>query len=274
MKRLSLIECKKVRLVLDGKELLKNVSFTLHEGEDFVVFGPNGAGKTLLLQVLSGNLQPTSGEVFIFGKPLYAKDAYQIKKQIGFVSPKLFDDYDFRSNVTDIVMSGMFGSIGVANDPTKHNNKVVREYITRVLKEKYQDSKALELLEELQIGYLKDQVFGHLSYGEKVRVLIARALINNPPLFILDEPTTGLDLKMRAEFYRVVEHLAKRAEIVYVTHHLEEILPSFKKVLLLKKGEIFAVGEKETLLTSEHLSQLLNTPVTVHEKDKKYFALF
>lgn len=271
----SLISCKNVSLELSGKLLLKNISFALQENENLVVFGPNGAGKTLLLRVLSGNLEPTSGDVEILGQKLYAKDAFAVKKQIGFVSPQLFGDFDFDSVVTDIVMSGLFGSIGVASDPTKDNQKVVRDYINRVIKEKYDNNDiALELLEKLHVSYLKDKTFGNLSYGEKVRVLIARSLINKPPLFILDEPTTGLDLQMRAQFYKVVEELSEMSQIVYVTHHLEEVLPEFSKILMLKNGEIFQFGNKTDLLTGENLSKLLDVEIHIHEKDGRYLAWF
>ncbi len=272
---MSLISCKNLTLELSGKTLLKNISFELLESEDLVVFGPNGAGKTLLLTILSGNLEPTEGTVEVFGKNIYAKDSHEVKKKIGFVSPKLFEDYDFESKVTDIVMSGFFGSIGIASDPTKNNNKIVREYINRVIQEKYKGNDiAFELLEKLHVTYLRDKIFGHLSYGEKVRVLIARSLINNPPLLILDEPTTGLDLQMRGEFYGVVEELSKSSEIIYVTHHLEEILPEFSKILMLKKGEIFGFDTKEKLLTNENLSNLLDVKINVHEKDGRYLAWF
>lgn len=270
-----LIQCNNVSLEIAEKPLLKNVTFSLQQKENLVIFGPNGAGKTLLLRILSGNLEPTRGTIEMLGEKLYTKDAYIIKKRIGFVSPQLFGDFDFDSKVTDIVMSGLFGSIGVASDPVRNNQKVVRDYINRVIKEKYDgDAIALKLLEQLHVVHLQEKTFGHLSYGEKVRVLIARALINDPEIFILDEPTTGLDLQMRAQFYKVVEELAGKAHIIYVTHHLEEVLPQFKKILMIKNGEIFAFGEKQDLLTSENLSALLDVVIHVHEKDGRYLAWF
>lgn len=267
-----LVVCKNISLTLDGKELLKDINFIL-ENDNLVIFGPNGAGKTLLLTILSGNLEPTKGDVDILNKSLYDNKSHEIKKQIGFVSPKLFEDYDFNSNVTDIVMSGLFGSIGVASDPAKNNNKIVREYINRVIKEKHRDTNiALELLEKVGVKYLSNKSFGLLSYGEKVRVLIARSLINNPSLFILDEPTTGLDLQMRAEFTKVVKDLSEISKIIYVTHYLEEVLPNFKKILFLKKGEVFKFGNKKEILTSKNLSNLLEIEVFLQEKDERYFA--
>lgn len=272
---MSVIECKNVSLSLDNKQILHDISFTLELNDDLVIFGPNGAGKTLLLMILSGNLEPTAGEIFIYGKPLYDKESFAIKKQIGFVSPKIFDDYDYHSKVTDVVMSGLFGSIGIGIDPSKQNSLAVRTYINRVIAEKYHGAmQALELLECLHVTYLKDGIFGHLSYGEKVRVLIARALISKPKLFILDEPTAGLDLKMRAEFIDIVKHLAGQADIVYVTHYVEEILPEFNKVLLLKTGEVFGYNNKEEVLNGETLSSLMDAQIHVDTRDGKYFAWF
>lgn len=270
-----ILEVKGVSLSLSGKEILHNISFNLESNEDLVIFGPNGAGKTLLLMLLSGNLDPTSGEIFIYGQPLHDRNSFEIKKQIGFVSPKIFEDYDYHSKVTDVVMSGLFGSIGIGNDPTKDNSAVVRKYINRVIAEKYNGSaKAEELLHRLHVHYLKGEIFGHLSYGEKVRVLIARALISSPKLFILDEPTTGLDLKMRAEFIKVVEELAGQADIVYVTHYVEEVLPEFTKILLLKNGNVFKYGNKSDLLTNQTLSDLLDAQIHVDTRNGKYFAWF
>lgn len=270
---IPIIECKNISLIIEGKKLLHNISFTLEKEEDLVIFGPNGAGKTLLLLILSGNLDPSEGEIKIYGKSLLAKDSFEIKKHIGFVSPKIFEDYDYNSKVTDVVLSGLFGSIGVGTDPTKNNTQVVRDYIKRIITEKYKNSTiAIDMLKRVSAEYLKDEIFGHVSYGEKVRVLIARALINNPKIFILDEPTTGLDIKMRAEFMKVVQHLAKNADILYVTHYIEEILPEFQKMLLLKKGKVFSFGDKNQLLTTEKISQLLDISIKVNKEEETYFA--
>lgn len=269
------VSCDQLTVELSGKILLKTISFELQKNENMVIFGPNGAGKTVLLRVLSGNLEPTEGAVAVLGKKLYTDTDYQLKKQIGFVSPQQFNDYAANVKVTEIVLSGLFGSIGVANDQTKDNIKALHKYMNRVIGEKDENvQKAHAMLRELQIVHLKDEIFESLSYGEKVGVLIARAFITHPHLLILDEPTTGLDMQMRAYFSKRIEALSRKAQIIYVTHHIEEILPSFNKVMLLKKGNLFKFGDKKNILTNEYLSMLLDMPITVHEESGRYVVWF
>jgi iron complex transport system ATP-binding protein len=275
MRNIPLVECNNVSLKLDNNVLLQDISFSLRNGENLVILGPNGAGKTILLSMLSGNLPPDKGDVCIMGKPLYAKEGYKIKKEIGFVSPKMFEDYDYSSIVSDIVASGLFGSIGLSYDPQKNSNKAAMDYINRVVSAKYKDTKvAYSLMQKFGIAHLEKHRFGQLSYGEKIRVLIVRCLINNPRLFIFDEPTTGLDIQMRAQFCADLTLLSHETEIIFVTHHLEEIPETFKRVLLLKQGRLFGFGDKKTMLTGRHLSKLLSVDVSVQNRDGKYFALF
>lgn len=272
-----MLSCQKINLHLDGKHLLKDISFDFDPGANghLVIFGPNGAGKTLLTQLISGNLTPTSGDITLFGKSLLGPDSHETKKQIGFVSPKLFDDFAYETPVAEVVMSGLFGSIGIFQDPTAPANQVVKKYITDTISKKHNGRpRALAALSQLHIEHLADQEFGHLSYGQKNRVLIARALITEPKLLILDEPTTGLDLSFRAEFSALTHRLAQQTTIIYITHYIEEILPDFHNILFLKSGKIYAYGLKEDLLSSNHLSQLLEIPIQIHKKNEKYFAMF
>lgn len=274
----SLISCQNINFHIGEHHLLKDISFELPETNNpdhLVIFGPNGAGKTLLMQLISGNLEPTTGDIKIFGKSLLAKDAHETKKTIGFVSPKLFDDYAYETKVTDVVMSGLFGSIGICQDPTKQSNQIVKQYIAKVVSEKYQGhDRALKALAEMHIQHLAHEEFGHLSYGQKSRVLIARALIAQPKLLILDEPTTGLDLNIRAEFSGLTKALSQKTTIIYITHYIEEILPEFNNLLYIKNGAIYKYGAKEDLLSSNYLTDLLEVPVTIHQQDQKYFAMF
>jgi iron complex transport system ATP-binding protein len=271
----SIIKCTDVNLTIGDNLILESLNFELNHGNDLIIMGPNGAGKTMLLTLLSGNMQPNKGIIEVYGQRFIGDDSVKLKKQIGLVSPSMFGDYDQDSKVKQIVMSGLFGSIGVCNDPTKNNSKVVREYINRVISEKYGGYElSYDYLKKVNMLEYADQSFAELSYGQKVRVLIARALIVKPSLLILDEPTTGLDIKMRSEFIELVNNLGDTIDIIYVTHYIEEIQPFFSHVLLLKDGKIFKFGKKESVLNTKIISQLFDRDISLTIKEDKYAVLF
>ncbi|MEH7223311.1 ABC transporter ATP-binding protein [Bacillus sp. JJ1566] len=247
-----------VTLRRDNALILENINWQIEEGEHWVLYGLNGSGKTALLDLINAYHFPTSGDAtvlgFKFGKMYLGEE---LRKNLGFVSSSLQEKFYPTDNAFEVVLSGAFASIGLYETPTDG----MRE-------------RAIELLEELGcIGYA-NRDYATLSQGEKQRVLIARALMADPSILILDEPTNGLDFIAREQLLDSIEKLAIKEEsptIIYVTHHVEEILPVFTKTLLLKSGEVFASGQTNQIITSEILSTFFNLPVHVHwENDRPY----
>lgn len=245
-----MIELKNVSLQKEGRNILSNLHWKVEKGEKWAILGMNGAGKTTLLNVICGYLFPTTGEVRVLGKIFGRAALHEVRKNIGLVSVSLLEKMENHAhlNALTVVISGKYASIGLYDDPGQKEIE-----------------RAVSLLKEFGIATLQHRAFGSLSQGEKQRVLIARALMGGPQLLILDEPCAGLDFLAKAQLLTAVERLAEREgmTVLYVTHHLDEISPSFTKSLLLKQGRIFSQGPTERELTSEKLSAFCETPVTV-----------
>lgn len=232
--------------------LLKNVSWKVNAGEHWVVFGMNGSGKTTLLSIIAGFKHFTEGSVKIMGEAFSNENVLDIRKKIGWVSSSFFDKHYSKESALDIVLSGLNGSLGLAPDITLKDVRLAKT-----------------LLKELHLGDMIDRPFDMLSKGERQNVLIARALITNPDILILDEPCTGLDVYNRSYLFNTLEDLSQRKDltIIYVTHYVEEIQPMFDKALLLKGGHIFATGATEELFTEEKMHQLLGYPVGIRKEE-------
>lgn len=239
-----------VSLLREGKWILQNINWQVNKGEHWVLFGLNGSGKTAILNLLNAYYFPTKGKVNVlgmeFGKTYLGE---KLRQQIGFVSSSLQEKLYSGDNAFEVTLSGAFASIGLYESPTDQ----IRE-------------KAIALLEEFGcIDYI-NRNYETLSQGEKQRVLIARALIADPSLLILDEPTNGLDFIAREKLLESIERFAKTDSaptMIYVTHHVEEILPIFNQTLLLKDGQVFASGVTSDILSSEQLSNYFGLPVRV-----------
>ncbi|PSL40764.1 iron complex transport system ATP-binding protein [Planomicrobium soli] len=232
------------------KTLLKNVNWQIEQGEHWILYGMNGAGKTSLLDLINAYFFPTQGKISVlgmeFGKTYLAE---KLRKQIGFVSSSLQHKIPPSDNAYEVVLSGAFASIGLFEETTAE-----------------MDKRGVEILKKLGCLDYANRPYETLSQGEKQRVLIGRALMAEPALLVLDEPTNGLDFIAREELLEAIERITKQPDaptVIYVTHHIEEILPVFDKTLLLKDGEVFASGNMEELITSEGLSKFFEIPVTV-----------
>lgn len=247
---MMVVQLEDVSLKRDGKWILQKVNWDIKKGENWVLFGLNGAGKSAILNMLNAEYFPTTGKVTVlgmeFGKTYLGE---KLRRKIGLVSSAIQQKFHPGDNAFEIVLSGAFASIGLYETPTD----AMRE-------------KAKNLLEELGCIQYANQNYQTLSQGEKQRVLIARALMADPQLLILDEPANALDFIAREQLLETIETIGRRSDaptMIYVTHHVEEILPVFNKTLLLKKGQVFASGDTEEMISSERLTQFFGIPVRV-----------
>ena len=245
-----IFQLENVSLRRGDQWILQDISWQVERGEHWVILGLNGSGKTSILNLLNAYTFPTRGSMNVlgleFGKTYLAE---RLRKKIGYVSSALQQKFHPGDNAFEVVLSGAFASISLYDNPTDKMRK-----------------KAVQLLEELGCISYANREYETLSQGEKQRVLIARALMADPSLLILDEPTSGLDFIAREQLLESVEDLAKKQDaptIIYVTHHVEEILPVFNKTLLLKEGQVFASGDTRTMIASEKLSNFFELPVDV-----------
>jgi iron complex transport system ATP-binding protein len=253
-------------VVLDGVTvrrgaslLLDHVGLTVGEGDRWVVLGPNGAGKTTLMLVISGRMFPTRGDVELLGEQLGAVDMAELKPRIGWASSAMMKDIPARESVRDVVMTGAYAVTGRWRE----------EY------EEYDRNRADRLLWEWGVDSLAGRTFGTLSEGERKRTLIARSLMSDPELLLLDEPGAGLDLGGREDLVERMSRLAGDLTAptqVIVTHHVEEIPAGFTHGLLMRSGRIVAAGPLADVLTAEHLSATFGMPIDVVRDDGRWFA--
>ncbi|CQR48372.1 putative ABC transporter ATP-binding protein YlmA [Paraliobacillus sp. PM-2] len=251
-----MLHLENVGLLRNGKWILKDINWNMKKGEHWTLLGLNGAGKTALLHMLCAYYFPTEGSVSVLGKR-FGKDPLgdELRQQIGVVSSKIQARFYESDSAYQIVLSGAFASIGLYEEPTD-----------------YMRLKAQKLLKNLGCYQYANRSFYTLSQGEKQRVMIARALMGDPRLLILDEPTIGLDFLAREQLLETIEQLAKRTDspsIIYVTHHVEEILPCFQHTLLLKEGEVFTQGDTKSTITEQSLTHFFNIPVVLSWEDNR-----
>lgn len=255
----AVVQLDNVHLNRGGLTLVGPLSWQVEEDERWVILGPNGAGKTSLLSLAAGKEYPTSGTVRILQEQLGQTNIADLSPRLGIVSTSMMQRLPAGEKSIDLVLSAAYGVVGR-------------------WKENYEDmdyQQAYAMLKQLRAGHLADRLYGTLSEGERKRVLLARSLMTDPELLLLDEPGAGLDLAGRED---LVEHLTILAEnpdspaIVMVTHHVEEIPPAFTHGLLLNKGRIIAQGLLGDVLTDENLSATFERPLSLLEVDNRYFA--
>ncbi|GAA4838194.1 ABC transporter ATP-binding protein [Garicola koreensis] len=241
------------------KLLLNDVSFHVNEDERWVILGPNGAGKTTLLQIAAARMFPSSGSVQILDETLGQVDVFDLRPLIGLCSNAVANALPARETALNAVVTAAYGVTGRWRE----------EY------ERFDERRAFNLLNAWGVGTVFDRPFGTLSEGERKRVQIARALMTDPELLLLDEPGAGLDLAGReALVARTAELVSDETApaTVLVTHHLEEIPPGFTHVLLLRDGEAVAAGPMEQTLTSQNLSATFDVPLELAERGGRYSA--
>jgi iron complex transport system ATP-binding protein len=239
--------------------LLEDVDWTVEEDERWVILGPNGAGKTTLVQIASAHLHPSDGVAGILGEVLGAVDVFELRPRIGLTSAALAERIPRQELVRDVVVSASYSVIGRWRE----------EY------DRLDHERAEALIGELGVARLADRTFGTLSEGERKRVQIARALMTDPELLILDEPAAGLDLGGREDLVATLSVLAVDGEapaIILVSHHVEEIPPGFTHVLMLRDGRVTASGPLEQVMTEETLSATFGMPLVLQHDDGRWSA--
>ena len=242
-----------------SKVLLDRINWTVEEDERWAVLGANGAGKTTLLQIASAVLHPTSGEAYVFGERLGRVDVFEIRPRIGLASSMIADRIPAGERVLDVVVSAGYSVLGRWREA--YGRLDVR--------------RAGRLLERLGVGTLGERTYGTLSQGERQRVQIARALMTDPELLLLDEPAAGMDLGGREDLLRRLTRFAADPDApasVLVTHHVEELPPGISHILLLRDGRIVASGLAHDVLTDEHLSATFGLPLKVERHDRRWYA--
>ncbi|VXB35477.1 Iron complex transport system ATP-binding protein [Citricoccus sp. K5] len=256
----SVVEMAGVGVRRGTKDLLSEVSWQVREDERWIIMGPNGAGKSTLLQVASTRMHPTTGMVGILDEVLGAVDVFELRPRIGLSSAALAQQLPDGETVLNAVLTASWGVMGRWNEA----------YDT------VDEERARRLIWQWGLRSYEDRRFGTLSEGERKRVLVARALMTDPELLLLDEPAAGLDLAGRETLVRALTRLASdpaAPALVLVTHHVEEVPPGFTHALLMRQGRVVAAGPLEQTLTEDHLSTAFGLPLKVTRVDGRYTAV-
>lgn len=254
-----LIDFRDVSLRRDGRTLVGPITWQVELDERWVIIGPNGAGKTSLLRIAAAMDHPSSGVAFVLGERLGRVDVSELRQRVGLSSSALAQRVPDQEIVRDLVVSAGYAVLGRWRESYDEMDVV----------------RALDTLESVGAEHLADRVYGTLSEGERKRVLIARALMTDPELLLLDEPAAGLDLGGREELVARLAVLAADPDspaLVLVTHHVEEIPPGFSHCLVLSEGGVAAAGLLSDVLTGETLSEAFRQSIVVDTIDGRYFA--
>jgi iron complex transport system ATP-binding protein len=259
-KKFPALELRDVSYIADSRKILDSINWSVQHGEHWAILGPNGSGKTTLLKLACGYLWPNAGgEIYRNGKIL--TNLPQLRKSIGWVTSTLPAQIPLGETVIKTVVSGKFAQIGYiegfGREATARDYRMAESFLAR-----------------MGCVYLRDQEFGTLSQGEQQKVLIARARMTKPYLIILDEPCAGMDPGARENFLATLSELGKQKKIpslIYVTHHIEEILPLFGKTLVLRDGKITHVGDTSKVLQRDVLQKLYGVALTVKKKKGRYW---
>lgn len=247
-----------VDFVRNTRRILTDINFHVNAGERWALIGPNGAGKSTVLSMCGAEQFPTNGTVHVLGKQLGRVELRELRESIGHVNPR----HAPRSRITprDVVLTGVTGTVErmMRWDPAP-------EVVDR----------ADYLLDMLGLGALEGAVWPTMSQGERGRSLIARALINDPPLLLLDEPSTGLDVAAREQFLETIDHLHRthpQLATILVTHHLEELPESTTHAALIGDGKILAAGAATEVLTTELVSECFAYPIKIEHDEGRWRA--
>lgn len=243
----------------NSRNIVDGITWNVTDDQRWVVLGPNGAGKTTILQLAATLLHPTSGTVTVLDEQLGRTDVFELRPRIGFASSAMAKRLPPEETVLDVVLTAAFSVLGRWNEAY----------------EPIDERRARRVLAEWKLEHLAERTFGTLSDGEQKRVQIARAVMTDPELLLLDEPTASLDLGAREELLALLGGYAREATtpaMIMVTHHVEEIPVGFTHVLLLRDGGVVAAGPIAEALTAENLSAAFAAEIILSEDGGRYAA--
>lgn len=255
-----MIHIEDIQLYRNEKIILNQLSWHVQKGQHWAILGLNGSGKTTLLKVINGYIWPNEGKVEVFGETYGNTYIPALRARIGWVSNAMIDNFNWQDNAIEIVLSGKFGALRLFEDVSEEDIE-----------------KAVSIMKHFHCDHIANKSFEHLSQGERQRVQIARAIMAEPEILILDEPCGGLDLIERENFLQTIEQIAKGENcptLIYVTHHVEEILPCFSHVLLMKDGQDVAADTREVILTEPVLNEFFGCEVSLQmERERVWVAV-
>jgi iron complex transport system ATP-binding protein len=257
---MNIIDFENIHVSYDDKLILKELNLKIEDNQHWAILGANGSGKSTLIKLISSQIHPRQNyphKKLILGKQRYS--LFDLRKAMGIITNDLhnhfYDQGNFLSGY-EVVLSGYYSSIGVF----EHQDFTQEQH-----------DKANEILEYLEITDLKDKIVAKMSTGQLRKCIIGRALIHDPKAFILDEPTVGLDIKAQLNFIKLLRKLSQKANIILVTHHLEEIFEEITHVALIKDETIFKQGKKEDILNSENISDTFGLELKINSSNSRYF---
>lgn len=252
----SILEVTDLTIQRGSTRILDGVSWTMNRGENWVILGANGSGKTSLLSTLTGYLSPTEGDVAVLGQRYGESDWRELRKAVGIVSSSVRQMMSDGEPALLSVVSGKYAMIDFWGRATAEDK-----------------AEAEKILAQVEAEYLADRPWAVLSQGERQRVLIGRALMAHPRLLILDEPCAGLDPAAREHFLGFLQRLGSKRgapALILVTHHVEEIVPTFSHALLLRGGRVIAAGKRQSVLSSARLSEIFDAPCRLIRRRDRY----
>ena len=253
------IRLDNVFFIRDNTTILNDISLHINRGEHWAIIGPNGSGKTSLASIINGYHRPSKGGAEVLGRRFGSSDLREMRLHTGECSSEIRDMIHDWEPVRDIVLSGKFGSIGLYEPPASEDSE-----------------RAGRLLDFFGLSHMADRSFNTLSNGEQQRTLLARALMPEPGLLVLDEPCAGLDIKAREELLDAVERMCSSPRgptVVYITHRIEEIVPAVTHAMALHCGRAVAQGTKKEVLTGGVLSRIFDLNIDVQERDGRFWSV-
>jgi iron complex transport system ATP-binding protein len=249
----------RVSVIRSGNFLVRGLSWQVELDERWVILGPNGAGKTTLLNLASARLHPSRGTAWVLGERLGRTDVNELRTRVGLTTGSFTERVPPDERVLDVVLTAAWSVVGRWRENYDPQD----------------EARARRLLDQMGMGALLEREFGTLSEGERKRTQIARALMTDPELMLLDEPTAGLDLGGREDLLARLTELAEDPDapaMVLVTHHVEEIPPGFTHAMLLREGSVVAAGLLRETMTADNLSKTFGLPLVVRRTAGRYTA--